>query len=1251
MSLPELESGSLPLSQEFSGAILFLDVCGFTKITEYAHSKGRYGIEIITGVLNNYFEQLDQLLSPEGGEILKYGGDSCLAVFPELYDPDRIRALGDRIEALIASLDAAYQKKYGLGFAVHGGFTLGSFKLHIVGNRDYHLDYFPSSIELSQLYLDMDAERCKGLLYNFPDSKLITRTPSRLSLKRCCEEEFLPASVAQKLRDEELPAELRNAAVIFVHLSTQTGEEIPLQDYQQFFTHVQRWVYEFGGVINKIDLTEKGYLILILFGVPEVHTDDIERAFLCALRIVQIPAFGIQCRIGITYSNIFCGIIGASSRYEYGIIGNAVNIAARLMSSTGPGQIALSKEILPAIASRFETAYVESTMVKGIKDPIEIYLLKSERPEHWAVYKDKYSDLPSLIPATDEAAIESFLKGEEASVLTIMGAQGTGKSFLVWQIYSLSHELSGANAEPDNAEIILAGRRAKAFRLEFLFSLLRRKLGISSFKNEFSTINEYAHSHHLDWNPALIERYVLGERSSIDPENEPQHSSVLGVQETELAIDLLTGFCFEIFADCRLLLLDNLDYYDAESLVIIKRLITFFLAAGRKVVYTSLEEALVSIPEGFGSTAINLKLFSKAQSEAMIARLLPMVTQNAKRRLHAISEGNPQFLVALLLQIKNHFDSADDLIGEDTLRELQRQGLIPQNLENLLMGQYQALDLPARLLLKCAAIYGDSFSISALDQIFSFDPHHDIPRICEELAEHSVLESRKESADPVYSFSNPLMLDSIYRSVLLGEKRSLHLQIAQAFVSQADALDELLQSIVHHYLQAEDLAGILYYSELAAKKFFSSGAWVSSKYYYQILAERSSEADSKIQAQLKLIELCLIQADNVQAKELLEALPESLGSHTETAVYLNTVYLNNIADYQGLQSYLEGVLPTLKDPDLRPLIYNFYLEAQLFTMQIKEFFGSALAEYPKLHTNPLAQNRLAGVIAQAYMNQGDYALAEQYYSEKLGLATSLKDGLGMRIATNGLGGALSRMGKKQEALQQYQRALEIAESIGDRNGYSKVLLNLGVYYRNEMDYDKALECYEKSLLLASRIGNLMQESIILYDMGELLDYQNQQEAALPLFYQSLEMAERIKDYSGISFCNDAIGDMHFKRGEYKEAEETYLANLELQKKIHDQEGIAHTWGNLGNCAKVKKDYPAARKYYYMQLKLLTKVQDWDGAGRARFNLAMINREQGYLKRALHQLKIAKELFTRCEAKHYLQIAEEQEQELLDLVAK
>ncbi|MDY0151913.1 MAG: tetratricopeptide repeat protein [Candidatus Cloacimonas sp.] len=1238
LSLPELEHGSLPLSQELSGAILFLDVCGFTKITEFAHAKGRYGVEIITGVLNNYFEQLSQLIYPEGGEILKYGGDSCLAVFPDFYDQTRIRALGARIETMIAALDAAYQEKFGFGFAVHGGFTLGSFKLHIVGSRNYHLDYFPSSIELSRLYQEMDAKRSKGLLYNFPQSEPITRHASRLSNLKCREEEFLPASVSQKLSDEDSPAELRNAAVIFVHLSAAAGDEIPLADYQHFFIRVQRLVYDFGGVLNKIDFTEKGYLLLILFGVPEVHTDDIERAFLCALRIIQIPASQVQCRIGITYSNIFFGIIGSTLRYEYGIIGNAVNIAARLMSYAHPGQIALSKEIIPAIASRFETTYVKSTTVKGIQEPIDIYLLEGERPEHWDAYREQFSALPNLIPAADDALIRIFLNSEQASALGIIGAQGTGKSFLIWQIYNRSRE-------PGKAEIIVVGRRAKAFRLEFFFNLLRRKLGISSFSNEFYTINEYAHIHHLDWNQALIERYIFGEQSSKTAET----AIPLGTNEAELAISLLTGLCFEIFADCRLLLLDNLDYYDAESLLIVNRLITMFLAAGRKVVFTCQKETLISIPEGFSFTAVKLNLFSMAQSVAIIGQILPMVTSVAKHRLHTISEGNPQFLIALLYQIRSYFNCADDLIGEDTLQELQSRGLIPQSMENLLMAQFQGLPAPFRQLLKCAAIYGKHFSISELDSIFSFAPDEDIPEICEELSQQKVLESRKEASASVYNFANPLLLDSIYRSVLWGEKRSLHLQIAQAHVSQTDAHGELLQSIVHHYLQADDLPGILHWSELAAAKFFASGAWVSSRYYYQILVQRTPDKDTRTLAQLKLIELCLIQADNAEAKKLLDSLPLLSGKPAEIAIYLNATYLNNIADYLGLQSYLQGVLPKLKDENLKPMIYIYYLEAQLFTMQLKEFFKAAKAEYPKLHKNPAAQNRLAGVIAQACMNQGDYLLAERYYQEKLKLSSMLNDGLGIRIASNGMGGALSRLGKKQEALEKYTQALEIAERIGDRNGYSKVLLNLGVYYRNEMAYDKALECYQKSLLLAARIGNIMQESIILYDMGELLVYQDKLEAALPLFQKSLEMATRINDYSGISFCNDAIGDVHFKRDEYSQAETTYLSNLALQQQIHDQEGIAHTWGNLGNCAKVRKDYPAARRYYYMQLTLLTKVQDWDGAGRARFNLAMINREQGYFKRAMHQLQIAKNLFNRCDAKHYLQICAEQELELLKLI--
>jgi tetratricopeptide (TPR) repeat protein len=106
----------------------------------------------------------------------------------------------------------------------------------------------------------------------------------------------------------------------------------------------------------------------------------------------------------------------------------------------------------------------------------------------------------------------------------------------------------------------------------------------------------------------------------------------------------------------------------------------------------------------------------------------------------------------------------------------------------------------------------------------------------------------------------------------------------------------------------------------------------------------------------------------------------------------------------------------------------------------------------------------------------------------------------------------------------------------------------------------------------------------------------------------------------------------------------------LQRKIHDIEGIAHTWGNLGNIAKKRNNYPEARKLYYRQLKIELAIQDLDGAGRARFNLAMINRELKMYKRAMTQLICAKDLFTKCNAQYYLDLCKQQESELLALAS-
>ncbi len=1229
-----LAQSSLPLSRELWGALLFLDVCGFTKITEYANSKGHYGIEIITEVLNNYYEKLASLIYARGGCIVKYGGDSCLAVFPYLKNAELIDELGERIDELCDDLDKEYHLRYGFGFKIHGGVAFCNYTLNIVGDKVYHADYFVYSPVLADLYQQIDTMHGQGVVPHIYALHGTELPQDDVSAEPMTPEMFLPAAVTEKLRKEDSPAELRNAAVLFIKITPRDGEMIPIDTYNDFYVMVQRWVYDFNGVINKIDYTDKGYLLIVLFGVPKAHPDDVERAFLCALRITQIPNSQIECRIGITSSNIYCGIIGSSLSYEYGIIGNAVNIAARLMSQAEPGQIALSADILPAIASRFKTRFIQSAKVKGIKDEIHIHLLESELPEHWAFFTEKFSSLPLILDVPQMEHFHGFINTREASLLCICGAKGMGKSFLIWQLWQQMQKLGM------HPEICMVERKSQHLRLEFFFSLGRRVLGISSFKMEFDRLTELATKHQLDWNVAIIMRYLFP----------GANGSSLKHEEITIARECLIGWCMAMLKDNDSLLIDNFDLYDQESQNIMQQIALRFLAEGKKIAIST-EDASLNVAESIPRLALELHELSMEQSQALLSHVLPLITPKAKALLHEISSGNPQFLIGIVEQIKSKYDATSDLISDNTIIDLQAKGIISTNLENMLMANYEALDAPSQSLLRFAAVYGSPFSLADLHKAFGIDAHFPLAETIASLLQKLYLELVVSGKEPRYSFSNSLLRDSIYRSILLGDKKDYHRQIAASLATIQDYDNDELQRIVYHYLQAEEKEALIHWSKIAALRFFNAGAWDSARRYYQILQDWADNPEEVISARMKLVELSLLQANNAEAKEILDALPELQGPQAEYAIYLHTVYLNNTADYQGLQDYLKSKLPTFQNQYSKSQVYIFYLESMLYSNQLQSFFKEALNAYAIMESTPEFQNRLAGVIAQAYMNQGDYSQAYEFYAKKKELAAALADGLGLRIALNGMGGACYRMGKKTEAWELYQEALKVAEQTGDRNGYSKVMLNVGVSLKNEMRYEEAQECYNKAMLLAKKMGNLMQESILLFDIGEMQLVQGKHEKALPFFIQSLEIAQRINDYTGVSFCNDAIGDCYFTSKNYAKAEETYLANLELQIQINDREGIGHTWGNLGNCALQKKNYTEARKYYYKQFKMCSEVQDWDGAGRSRYNLALVNKERGFHKRALSQLQVAKGLFTQSQSVLLLQKCDEIQAQLLPLLRK
>ncbi|MHA7648407.1 adenylate/guanylate cyclase domain-containing protein [Mycobacterium sp. ML4] len=189
--------------------------------------------------------------------------------------------------------------------------------------------------------------------------------------------------VARRALEEgaTLSGDVVEAAVLYIDLvgSTQLTESLPPQEVaavlNDFFRIVVHTVDEFQGLINKFE----GDAALVIFGAP-LRADEpaaaalgTARALGGKLRHLPMVDFGI----GVSAGRVFAGNIGAENRYEYTVIGDAVNEAARLadLAKTSQHRILCSgaaiDRAVPAERTRWHECY--STVLRGRSEPTHVW--------------------------------------------------------------------------------------------------------------------------------------------------------------------------------------------------------------------------------------------------------------------------------------------------------------------------------------------------------------------------------------------------------------------------------------------------------------------------------------------------------------------------------------------------------------------------------------------------------------------------------------------------------------------------------------------------------------------------------------------------------------------------------------------------------------------------------------------------------------------------------------------------------------
>jgi class 3 adenylate cyclase/tetratricopeptide (TPR) repeat protein len=181
-------------------------------------------------------------------------------------------------------------------------------------------------------------------------------------------------------------ADLRPAVALFVRFGglDYEGDEAAGQKLDHYVRWVQKILAAYEGTLIDLDGAEPGRLLAV-FGAPVAHEDDAVRAILAAVALRQPPAtlpWVSSIRIAISYGTLRAGISGSTSRRIYSALGDEVNVAARLLEHTEPGQIIVSGRIRAATNQRFRWHPLPPLLVKGKSEPIPIFqLLEADHPQ------------------------------------------------------------------------------------------------------------------------------------------------------------------------------------------------------------------------------------------------------------------------------------------------------------------------------------------------------------------------------------------------------------------------------------------------------------------------------------------------------------------------------------------------------------------------------------------------------------------------------------------------------------------------------------------------------------------------------------------------------------------------------------------------------------------------------------------------------------------------------------------------------
>ena len=1083
------------------GTLAFVDISGFTSLTEKLAVRGKAGAEEMTGYLNTTFEQLLSLAYANGAELMKWGGDAVLLWYTgEAHAARATDAAWEmqrtmrRIGALRTSAGRAVLR---MSVGIHSGafqfFLVGSLhrELIIAGPSATHTAHLEAVAEAGEIVIShQTADQLPASSVGSPkqDGILVaSKTGLALPVTSSWEarvgqaEALLPSVIRDHLMAAPVESEHRQVAVAFVEFSgvdqllAEQGVESVAAALGHVMSSVQESCIRHAVTFWETDIAENGGKIMLLAGAPSASDDDSGALLATALEAVEAQG-NLRIRVGVNCGRVFTGDFGPPYRRNYTALGDPVNLAARIMGRAQPGDVFASDAVLRRSRAGFLSDELEPFLVKGKTHPVHAHRVTAARTGRRAIAQQG----PPMVGREKELLllaerVDATTSGL-GSCVELGGVAGIGKSRLV------EEALTG-----------LAGYRVVRIICDELGSLMPYASAGTLLRDALGLDADEGAETNWERLTTAVERVapqlsplvpLLAPLVGLEVAPTPQTRAIDDRFRQERLADTFVELLSASLPGPTVLVVEDAQWMDDASASLFRRLgaaargRAWMLLAARRPGDRGLQVG--DIPESerievgpLEGSAVAQLLRSVTADDPLVPHLRELVVER--------SGGNPLFLLELV----------------EAGRQSGFDSVMPDSVEGVFAAQIDRLGPQDRRLLRMASVLGKQVEVEALRELAGSEP--DTSAL---LGDFLTLE-----APGLLSFRHGMLRDAAYEGLSYARRREMHARAGEILERRAGPnASEIAGVLAVHFEHAGDHRSVWRYARMAADRARSVHAEIeAARFYEQALRAGRGVADIPVEEML----------------DVAEALGDAqthLGQFTHAE-----------RSYRDARRWAESVLSQARLGFKRALATDragsYRQTLRLLSLADKALGISLSPEALRLRSEIRAQYGLVRY------RQGRGRDAVRLLREAVQWATEADAADVLAITLLHLDIAELTAGMQGDG-SHARRALEIQKSLGDNPWLEARALNqLGIRAYFAGRWSQAVEYYSASRDACNRAGDSWTAAVesaniaeVLADQGHLAEAQSALEEALDT-YRAAGTATFIADGTRI------LGRLAARRGD------------------------------------------------------------------------------------------------------------------------